>query len=151
MSHNVTIEGIKVTDKVALMMAVNELAKEGRTISFRDGPGASFRAWGGRENPCDFAVRIDGGQYDIGFRKGRDGAYEPILESYLRDGVTQSPVSCSFTPGKDNPENRSRQAIGVLMQRYAVCLTEREAAQKGYTAQRMKGDNDSIKVAVTVG
>lgn len=131
MSHNVRLSGVTFTDLVSLGEIVNTVS-EGKAKLSTDIK--AFRSYFGA-SPCDATITLPG-QYDIGLTKTKAGAYDPILESYLvRRG------SCLGIPGAP---------LGLVQQEYALREAEYEAAQHGYTSERLSGDKGKITLRIGV-
>lgn len=133
MSHNTMIDNVKITDVDALRSAVEELRKEGANITL-DENGKHFRTWPGQPTNCDMVLRMPDEKFDVGFRKNDAGEYTPIFDHMLDANKS---IACDISHrGKLPFADRDRATIGKLMQRYTVCLTEKEMALQGYMCNR---------------
>lgn len=144
MSHNVLISDVKIKNLSALRAAVAELAKEGVKIAL-DETARTFRTYDGQPNKCDLAIRMSDERGDVGLVKGQDGTYTPVYDPYLFS--KDSGIACPYTPGRGSD---NRQAIGLLLQRYAVCTTEIEAAMQGHACTREQGKDGELLVRVHI-
>lgn len=155
MSHNVTISGVEFTDLAVLKRAVQELAAEaGITAEFISGDNAYIRGWNGKREKVDHVVSLPHEHYDIGFRSV-NGKLVPILESMLNArgfcaNVQSKPLV--DRSAEDRALNRmthtSTAPIGRLIQRYAVCMAERNARNEGLSSRRKIGQNGQITLQI---
>lgn len=147
MSHNVKIEGVQIADLDALQDAINELQSQGIPINL-ERTADSFRTYRGQENQCDAAIMLSGANHDIGLRKKEDGTYDIVFDPYSegRQGIG----SFLGVPGANTGYGgNARASIGKLLQAYAVCKVEREAAMQGYmTTRDVNAENGAISVSV---
>lgn len=142
MSHNVSIAGVKITDLNALQAAISELQQEGSRITFEP-EGKAFRTWPGQPNSCDAVIRLPAERFDVGLRKQADGSYVPIFDHMLNNNQS---ISCEV-PTRENRMD-GRFALGRLLQRYAVCVAEQQAAAEGHMVSRNKDDAGNIVLTV---
>ncbi len=129
MSHNIAIKGVKITDLKALEAAIGELSAEGIKIRLHNS--GTFRTYAGQPNKSDYTIELAGERHDVGLVKQPDGSYQPVFDPYGMSSRGQG-VSCSLDPR----ENDNRAAIAKVLQRYSVCLTEREMALQGHAVVR---------------
>lgn len=141
MSHNVTINNVKITNLDALRAAVKELRSENINLEL-DEEAKTFRTYFGQRNTCDMTIRLPTESFDVGLVKQPDGSFIPVYDDMLA-GNRQ--IACEWKPG--DPRD-SRSAMGKLAQRYAVCATEIEAALQGHSCVRTPGDNGEINVVI---
>lgn len=132
MSHNVRLSGVKFTDLVSLGSIINDVSKGQATL---DTTSKTFRTYFGQNDKCDAAIKLPG-RWDIGLTRNADGHYEPLLESAL---VHQGTVL--GIPGAP---------LGLVQQEYALREAEYEAAQRGYTSERIPGDKGKITLRIGV-
>jgi hypothetical protein len=138
MSHNVTVDSIKITDIDALRDAASELQNKGINISIEENAYArSYNTATSGNYPV--VVKLHDSPYDIGLRAGENGTYSPVFDPFashiknqigIKDNVLGELVgdACSL--------NDPKVHIGQLMQMYGVCKAEREAATQGLSVQR---------------
>lgn len=144
MSHNVTFDGVKIEDIDALRDAINELAKDGVKISLNES--GTFRTWPGQPNKADYTIQLADSNHDVGLIKQPDGTYLPVFDPY-GGGVARSlGAEAQFCPVNDGGAARN---LGKLVQTYATCKAEREAASMGLMTTR-NYDKASGKVMLTV-
>lgn len=129
MSHNTTVANVRITSLAILGMAIKELAAEGRNVRLNENR-KTFRTWAGQPDKCDAVIELPGEQFDIGLAKQSDGSYVPVFDHMLDRNKA---IACQFTPGERRTD---RHTIGLLMQRYAVCTAEQEAAKQGHMTSR---------------
>ena len=136
MSHNVRLNGVKFANLNTLKAAVQELRNEGANIELVEGTGLIARAFGAGASdvPCDVLLRVNDGQWDVGFKLNERGEYIPELESMFRHRHLSA-------TGNEAPVEGCRVdyggiQIGQLTQRYALVQAEINAAQAGYSTTR---------------
>ena len=148
MSHNVDLKGVKLKDTTALKKACEELAAEGSKIKL-DMTAKTFRTYSGQNNKCDGAIIMDG-PHDIGLKKQADGSYQPVFDPYGFSPALASDRSAeAFCPVPTGDQGHAQRMIGKLLQRYGVCITEREAAMQGKNFTRTT-DQKSGVVELTI-
>lgn len=132
MSHNVRLSGIKYTDLGSLAAVITEVSKGQASL---DTTAKTFRTYMGQNNKCEAVIKLPG-RYDIGLTRHKEGHYEPILESVLiSTGTVLGPVGAP---------------LGLVQQEYALREAEYEAAQRGYTTERVSGDKGKITLRIGV-
>lgn len=129
MSHNITLAGVKLTDMNMLDNAVTQLSN-GRARLDMDAK--SFRTWPGQPTHCDAKIAMPG-RHDIGLKKNSDGSYTPVFDPYRMDDV--------FNAGGKNK-------IGGLLREIGMQQAEYEAAQSGYSTERVPGENGVITLSL---
>lgn len=131
MSHNTTVTDVKITDLAALQAAVDELVKEGAKIRL-DVNAKRFRTYQGvgNDETCDAAIILEGERYDVGLKRNEQGEYVPVFDNMML--ANNKAIACDIQHRHHGP----RAAIGRLMQRYTVCLTEKEMALQGHMCTR---------------
>lgn len=133
MSHNTMVANVKITSLSALGAAIAELQKEGRKISLNT-ERKKFRTWPGQPDKCDAVIELPGEEWDIGLALQADGSYVPVFDHMLANNRV---TACAYTPGERSTD---RHTIGYLMQRYAVCVAEQEAAKQGHLVTRERDE-----------
>ena len=144
MSHNVSIDHVKIANMSVLQTAIAELSKAGVGISL-DQCG-TFRTYRGQPNKSDYTIHLPKETYDVGLNKQSDGSYKPVYDADL---VANKSVACEYTPGTSY-KDRERGALGKLLQTYSVCLMEHEAVMAGHSTRRETKENGDIDVLVEV-
>lgn len=150
-SHNVALKGVKLKDTTALRVACEELVKEGAKLTL-DLNAKTFRTYQGQSNKCDAAIIMGNGQHDIGLKMQTDGSYEPVFDPYgfsndLRVGSKAENFSAPSTEGHRYgayDQSHATSAIGKLLQRYGVVVTERAAAASGKTYTRQTNKQTGV-------
>lgn len=123
MSHNIRLSGVKFTDLVLLGDVVKEVSNG---VAQLDAAAKTFRTYRGQPNKCDAAIKMPG-LYDIGLLRSAEGDYVPNMESALL-------YNNVLGDGNGNP-------LGLVQQEIALREGEYQAAQRGYTTERLAGDN----------
>lgn len=144
MSHNVTFAGVKIEDIDALRDAVKELADQG--VKVRLSQSGTFRTWPGQPNKCDYTIEVAGSNHDVGLIKQPDGTYAPVFDPYGGGVARALGAEAQFCNVADGGAARN---LGKLVQTYATCKAEREAASAGLMTSRSY-DKTSGKVMLTV-
>ena len=126
MSHNITLTDVRIKDMGLLKNIVQQMS-EGKASLVN--PASNFRTYRGQPTGCDAKIEMPG-PHDVGFKRNVDGSFSPVFDPYQMDQVFQAPGG----------HNR----IGGLLREYALQEAEYEAAQRGFTAQRVEGQNGVI-------
>lgn len=124
MSHNITLKGVRFSDTQTLGNVVNDLSKGEATL---DTNAKSFRTFPGQPTNCDACIKMPGA-HDIGLKLNADGSYTPVFDPYAMDRVFAT---------RESP-------IGELQREYGMRKAEYEAAQNGFTTQRVPGKNGVV-------
>lgn len=132
MSHNVRLSGVKFTDLVSLGQVINEVSKGQARL---DTEGKTFRTYYGQSDKCAANIVLPG-RWDIGLTRNAAGHYEPLLESALVYQGTVLGVSGS--------------PLGLVQQEYALREAEYEAAQRGYSTERIAGNAGKVTLRIGV-
>jgi len=149
MSHNITVSDIKITDLDALESAVNELKAEGANISMSRN--AKYRGYNTSQSrdTMPVVINLPDAPWDLGFDKDAEGNYVPVFDPYkghIRNAVGFQP---NEVDGTACDINSPAVHIGKLIQRYAACKIEREAAVQGRSVQRAGVDeHNNIRLVV---
>lgn len=152
MSHNVKIEGIKITSLDVLDRAIAELRRDGINVMLERGVpgkrGLTFRTYHGYGNStkADSVIRLPGAAYDIGLLHDPKGFYSPIFDNMLGISIP-SPIACKYVAGEKHDGSQGH-AMGKLMQRYAAILAETDAQRRGYHARRVTGSDGTMQVVI---
>ncbi len=131
MSHNITLEGVRFTDLNLLDQIVKDVSGGRATL---DREAKRFRTYRGQDPTCDAVIRMSHGPHDVGL-KLQGGAYVPVYDPMGLD-------RCLVPKGYQGYERGSE--IGGVAQEYVLREAEYEAAQRGYSANRVAGKNGAI-------
>lgn len=134
MSHNITMDGVQIRDLNTLGQVVKELSCGQATL---DQTATYFRTYRGQPDKCDAAIKMPG-KHDIGLKKNADGSYTPVFDPYNMSPIFRADAA---------PYGEGH--IGKLMQEYALREAEYEAAQQGYSTQRIPAENGTITLELT--
>lgn len=119
MSHNITLSGVKFTDMSLLGEIVRDLSKGQAHLDMR---ATIFRTYAGQPNKCDAAIKLPG-KHDIGLKKNADASYTPVFDPYDMMPVFRADKGFSM--------------IGELQREYGLQQAEYEAAQNGFSTERV--------------
>lgn len=126
MSHNITLNGVKFTDMGLLGTIVTELSNGTASL---DMTATSFRTYAGQPTNCDARINMTG-PHDIGLKKNDDASYTPVFDPYSMHGTFRAKGGTSM--------------IGELQREYGLQQAEYEAAQNGYTTERVKDEKSGV-------
>jgi hypothetical protein len=171
-SHNVLLEGVEFKNLEVLRAAVGELIREGVIDGKFEVGNVNIRGWRGSagegirygnsawdkemNHVCDAGIVMNGGKYDVGFKRNAEGAYVPFIESSWvsplsvdagAESVTGDPLKLTTThalAGQTGDGNN----VGKLSQRYALLMAERNARSKGIATRRIKAEKGVIHLQV---
>jgi hypothetical protein len=144
MSHNVVFEGVKIDDIEALRDAIKELAGQGVNIALSES--GTFRTWPGQPDKSDLTIQLGDSNHDVGLIKQPDGTYAPVFDPYGGGVARALGAEAQFCNVQDGGTARN---LGKLVQTYAACKAEREAAAMGLSVMR-NYDKQSGKIMLTV-
>lgn len=130
MSHNIRLSGVKFTDLKSLGQIVAHVSQGQASL---EPQATTFRTYRGQDPSCNGRIVLPG-PYDIGLKRV-EGGYEPIMESALMVGTVLGPRGAP---------------LGLVQQEYALREAEYEAAQRGYTTERIAGDQGKITLRIGV-
>ena len=129
--HNVVIRDIS-----ALKQAVSALKGKGINCELLEN--AIPRMYSSSQgDSCDYVLRLNGGKYDVGFQKQKDGTYVPLLDTWSGHVSNQIGATC---PMPNTSEGQAQHAIGQFMQEYSKAATVNAAMQKGYIVESTETD-----------
>lgn len=122
--------GVKFKDMSLLGTVVKELSSGAASLDMN---ARTFRTYPGQPNKCDATIKMPG-RHDVGLTKQADGSYSPLFDPYGMDNVFTLPMG----------NNR----IGAIQREYAMREAEYQAAQNGYTTQRVEGKNGTMTLEI---
>lgn len=122
MSHNITMDGVRITNLDLLGNIAAELSK-GTVTMVRNAK--TFRTYRGQSNTCDHKLQYQNGPHDVGLVSDNKGGYTLKFDPYKMDPV--------FKVGD--------HMLGGLVQEYTLRTAEIAAWQQGLTTQREAGKN----------
>lgn len=126
MSHNITLNNIRITDLTMFGQIAAEMSKgQVKLVN----PSTTFRTYSGQPNNCDAKLALPG-PHDVGLRLQKDGSYSLVFDPYAMDRIFQHP--------------QGTNAIGALLQEYTLQEAEYAAAQNGMSATRVHGDKGVV-------
>lgn len=129
MSHNIILANVKFTDLTMLGNVVTELSKGLAELKLNQ---KTFRTYRGQDGSCDHMIQMPG-RHDIGL-KANSGGFSPVFDPYTMDPV--------FKGGTN--------FIGKLQQEVVLRQAEYEAAQNGYSTERVSGANGDVTLEIAV-
>jgi hypothetical protein len=131
MSHNVTLSDVKLKDMNLLGNIVRDMSQgQAKLVN----PASNFRTYRGQPTGCDAKIVMPG-KHDVGLKRNSDGSFSPVFDPYAMTPVFRA-------PGGQN-------MIGGLLREYALQEAEYEAAQRGFSAQRVEGEKGVITLELT--
>lgn len=134
MSHNITLKGVNFKDLTMLGNVVSDLSNGQASLTKE---ASTFRTYRGQPNKCNARINLPG-PHDIGLTQNQNGSYTPVFDPYQMSRVFAHPAH----PGSP---------IGLLQQEYALREAEYEAAQQGYSSERIEGDNGMVTLEILAG
>ena len=139
MSHNVTLNGVKITDLSLLAHAIKKVVGNKATLNKQ---ASTFRTYRGQPNNCDAAILLSEGKHDIGLSKQSDDAYTAVFDPYAMSSMFKSPHAIG---GSSDPAGH----IGMLLQEYGLATAEYKAAQNGMSTTRIQGEKGLVSLEIT--
>lgn len=130
MSHNISMTNVLFKDMATLGAIVKEMSGGKATL---DMSAKSFRTFAGQPTDCDAAIKMPG-KHDIGLKNNGKGAHTPVFDPYDMDPIFKAQGGRSY--------------IGALAREYALQEAEYEAAQQGYTTERVEGAKGVITLEI---
>lgn len=131
MSHNITLSDVRIKDMNLLGNIVHSMSKgEAKLVN----PATDFRTYRGQPTECDAKIAMPG-KHDVGLKKNTDGTYTPVFDPYSMTPVFRAP--------------QGHNMIGGLLREYALQEAEYEAAQRGFTAERVESEKGVITLELT--
>lgn len=100
----------------------------------------TFKSYGHADWKCDFCIGVTGAEYEIGFRRKKDGTLEPLLDWWASGGLRQALGNPAGEGNKDH--------MPVLKQAYAIGKTAHEAKALGHSVQLASMPNGKYKMMV---
>lgn len=131
MSHNITLKGVKFTDMSLLGQVVTDLSKGQASL---DMTAKAFRTYIGQPTGCDAAIKLPG-KHDIGLKADGEDGFMPVFDPYNMTPVFKA--------------QNGRSYIGELQREYGLRQAEYEAAQNGYSTERVTGEKGVITLELT--
>lgn len=126
MSHNITLAGVRFTDTAMLANVVRDVSNGQASL---DMTATSFRTYMGQPTGCDAKIAMPG-KHDIGLKKNADASYTPVFDPYAMTPVFRAP--------------NGRSMIGELQREYGLRQAEYEAAQSGFTTERITNTKTGV-------
>lgn len=126
MSHNITLSGVKFTDMGMLGQIVTDISKGQASL---DMTATAFRTYHGQPTGCNGRINMPG-PHDVGLKKNNDGSYSPVFDPYSMSNVLTA-------QGGTNK-------IGAVQREYGLQQAEYEAAQNGFTAERITNSTTGV-------
>lgn len=150
MSHITKLNGVQIKDVAAIKAAVAELKQKG--IDCELVQNATVRMHSERETnqvgKCEYVLKLNKGQYDLGFKKQADGTYQPVMDTYGSHVGKQIGAAC---PMPNSAEGRAQHQAGQFMQLYAKHAATNAARAKGYQIQSATVDQSGSVQLQIVG
>jgi len=114
-----------------LSKIVHEMSKGEAKLT---NPASNFRTYRGQPTACDAKIEMPG-RHDVGLKRNSDGSYTPVFDPYSMSTIFMA--------------DKGHNKIGALLREYALQEAEYEAAQRGFTAQRVEGEKGVITLELT--
>lgn len=146
MSHTTKISGVKIKDIDALQKAVADLKAKGIDCDLVQNAQPRMY-YGSQHGKCDYVLKLNKGDYDVGFDKDKDGAYVPVYDEHMNKVGKHIGATC---PMPDTKEGRAQHQIGQLMQGYAKHAAINQAQREGYMVTNSQIDQNG-SVVLTIG
>jgi hypothetical protein len=146
MSHITTIKSVGIRDEAAIVAAVDALRARGVKVSLkRDQKPRMY--FNGTSPKCEYVLHCEGGNYDVGLQKQKDGTFAPVFDEHGRY-VGNVLGASGGIPTKD--EDRAQHQIGQFLQAYSVEAAKNAATAQGYIVEGTEIDADG-NVHLTIG
>lgn len=147
MSHTTTIGSVKITDIKAMEKAVADLKAEGINCELvqNQKPRMYYKDQG---QVCDYVLKLNDSQYDVGFVKQEDGSYAPTFDEWNNYVGSQIGAAC---PLPDTREGRAQHQIGKFMQGYTKHATINQAQSQGYVVESCTIDDENNAIVTLAG
>ena len=85
-----------------------------------------------QEKQCDFVLKLNKGQYDVGFEKQKDGSYLPIFDEHANYVGSQLANKDKACPVPRTSEERAMAQLGMLSQEYGRQAAINAAIAQGF-------------------
>ena len=140
MSHTTKIATTPIRDVMALRTAVKNLQSMGVKIKLLEGTSPRMfysnqltKHLGRQDENCDFVLRLEDSNYDVGLIKNSKGVYEPVFDSW--DGQVQSQLGNNI-PSEEHCKLTKDELLTVpiskFMMEYTKEATINQAVSDGY-------------------
>lgn len=141
MSHTQYLDGVRISDPVALAAAVKELKDAGVNCELMENikPRAYYQQQDGMKTNAPLTLKLNDGPYDVGFYPTeKAGVLEPRFDNY------QNRIGKILGVERDT----AQAPIGKLVHAYQVNATMRQAVKEGHSARRVVGQNGGEQVVI---
>lgn len=149
MSHTTTLKSVAIRDVRALRQAAQKLKSKG--VNCELVANSKPRMYSARQSEkCDYVLKLNEGQYDVGFKKQQDGTYAPVFDEYQRHVANQIGADVNVCPMPNSQEGRAQHQIGQFMQAYTEAAAVNAAVAQGYAVENSTVDAEG-NVHLTLG
>lgn len=151
MSHNITVDKIKIKNIDALRSAIHELAGSGVKISLEEN--AHYRGYNVRESGTyPYVIQLPNSRYDVALTPDKDGeGYVPVFDTWNDQVRNQLGYSKGALADASCDINSPEAHIGRLMQLYGICEAEMVASQQGLYTTRQFDEKTKVMNLIVEG
>ena len=140
MSHTTTLKGMKIKDAKAMRDAVAGLKRSGINCELLENAKPRMY-YSNQEGKCDFVLRLNDGNYDVGFKfDEKAGEYVAVLDTwngYVANVIGADRATC---PIPNTPEGRTQHAMGRFLQEYGLHAAINAATEDGMIVEGYSKD-----------
>jgi hypothetical protein len=141
MSHTTTLKAVVIRDVTALRQAVDELRDSGTDCVLLEN--AKPRMYfGNQHGECDYVLRLNNSQYDVGFDRQADGTYVPVFDEWQSIVAKQLGADVNVCPVPTSKEGKAQHQIGRFFQSYSKHAAINAAVSQGYMIESSSVDDD---------
>lgn len=138
MSHTTSVKTVQYTDVDAIREAVKSLQAKGLKITLLENAKPRMY-YENQEGKCDFVIRCDNGQYDVGLKLQADGSYLPVFDEW--GGHIANVLGTS--------RNSAEEAIALFSRQYGEEAIYIEAARQGLAVESVfTDDNGNVQMVL---
>lgn len=149
MSHTTTLRNVAIRDVSAMMQAVADLKADGVNCELVEN--AKPRMYYTKQGEtCDYVLKLNDGQYDVGFAHQEDGSYAPVMDTWGGHVGNQIGADVNVCPMPGSAEGKAQHAMGKFMQNYSRNAAINAAVAQGYSVESTEVDAEG-NVHLTIG
>ncbi len=132
-----------------MVQAVNDLKADGVNCELVEN--AKPRMYYTKQGEqCDYVLKLNDGQYDVGFQHQDDGSYAPVMDTWGGHVGNQIGADVSVCPMPNSAEGKAQHAMGKFMQNYSRNAAVNAAVAQGYSVEGTEVDAEG-NVHLTIG
>ena len=149
MSHTTRLKSVVIRDVTALRQAAAELKNMGVSCALEENQAPRMYSVA-QANECAFVLRLQNGEYDVGFEKQKDGTYVPVFDEFM--GYVANEIGAGDScPMPNTPEGKAQHQIGKFFQQYSKHAAINVAVMQGYTVESALTEKDGTINLVLAG